>query len=458
MKNQSGHSHLRQIWGLAWPQTITLLLNFLIGFVDVWVAGRIDHRLQASLGIITQGMFLFLIVANSVAGGAVAAISQSLGARRTRRAGRYTGLCLSIAAISGVLLLGICLPLRTYIVSAMQAPAEIVPVAEYVLSVFVYTLPPYYMLIMQGAVFRSRRQVMYPLFATAAVTLVNAVGDLGFGLGWWGLPALGVRGVVWSTFASISIGAAFGFVVLWRDGTVRRVNFAPWKWVRRAAPYLLKVALPSGGIQLVWQFGYLVIFAITARLPEGSVAALAGMAAGARVEALLLLPAYAMNMTASILVGHLLGDRCPDEARRMGLRILGVGLVCIAVIVVCVWPFLRDIAAFLSPRPDVCAETESYLIYNVLALPFTLTTIILAGALAGSGATIYNLVGVGSGTWLVRIPLACVLGLVVMKTSTGIWISMLASQACQAALLLFIFTKLDWQRHALSGKGSATRK
>jgi putative MATE family efflux protein len=458
MKTPSRPSQHRQIWSLAWPQTITLLLNFLIGFVDVWVAGQIDHRLQASLGIITQGMFLFLIVSNSVAGGAVAAISQSLGGRKTRRAERYTGLCLSIAAGSGSAFLVLCLPLTSAIVTAMQAPEEIVPVAEYALRIFLFTLPAYSMLIMQGAVFRARRQVMLPLFATMLVTAVNTVGDIGFGLGLWGLPALGVAGVVWSTFVSIAVGAAFGFVVLWRDGTVRRSNFAPWKWVRRAAPYLLKVALPSGAIQLLWQFGYLVIFAITARLPEGSVAALAGMAAGARVEALLLLPAYAMNMTASILVGHMLGDHRPDEARRTGLRILLVGIACVVVIGVCVWPFLGDIAAFLSPRPDICAETESYLAYNVLALPFTLTTLILAGALAGSGATIYNLVGVGSGTWLVRIPLACLLGLVVMKTSTGIWISMLASQASQAAVLLFIFMKLDWQRHALSGKGNLTKK
>ncbi|GAB6125686.1 MATE family efflux transporter [Humidesulfovibrio idahonensis] len=440
----------RLIWNLSWPQVLMMLFNFLIGFVDVWVAGKIDHRVQASLGIITQSLFLFLVIATAVAGGAVAAISQSLGAGKKLRAERYIGLCLSIAAVSGLVFLAIGLPLRDLLVRALQVPDDIVPLTRYVLQVFLYTLPPYYMMIMQNAVFRARRQVMVPLYTMILVTLVNTLGDLGFGLGLWGLPNLGVTGVVWSTFSSIMLGAVFGLYVLWRDNTLRRKIFAPYCWVRRAFPYLFKVAMPAGFMQIVWHSGYLVLFAITASLPRDSVVALAGMAAGARVESLLFLPAFALNLTASILVGHLLGAGKPDEAKRMGLRILAIGLVSIGILAALLWPFLGNIAGFIAPMPQVQAEAENYLVYNVLAIPFTLTTMILAGALAGAGATIYNLVGMGLGTWLVRLPLAYLLGHVILGTATGVWFSMLASQACQAAILFYIFTRKDWQRFAMS--------
>lgn len=443
-------SQSRIIWELSWPQVLMMLFNFLIGFVDVWVAGQIDHRVQASLGIITQSLFLFLVIATAVAGGAVAAISQSLGAGRRLRAERYTGLCLSIAAVSGVAFVAIGLPLRDLLVLALQVPEDIVPLTRYVLQIFLYTLPPYYMMIMQNAVFRARRQVMVPLYTMIVVTLINTLGDIGFGLGKWGLPNLGVTGVVWSTFSSITMGALFGLYVLRRDGTLRRQIFAPFCWVRRAFPYLFKVAMPAGFMQIVWHSGYLVLFSITASLPENSVVALAGMAAGARVESLLFLPAFALNLTASIMVGHLLGAGKPEEARRTGLRILAIGLVSIGVLAVCIWPFLNNIAGFIAPRAEVQAEAENYLVYNVLAIPFTLTTMILAGALAGAGATVYNLVGMGIGTWIVRLPLAYVLGHMVLRTATGVWISMLASQACQAAILFYIFTRKDWQRYAMS--------
>lgn len=443
-------SPTRLIWNLSWPQVLMMVFHFLIGFVDVWVAGQIDHRVQAALGIITQSLFLFLVIATAVAGGGVAAISQSFGAGRILRAERYTGLCLIIAAVFGLFFPVLGLPLRDVFVSLLQVPKDIAPLTGYILEVFLYTLPPYYMMIMQNAVFRARRQVMVPLYTMILVTLVNTLGDLGLGLGLWGLPKLGVQGVVWSTFSSITLGAVFGLFVLRLDGTLRRQIFAPWRWVRRAFPYLFKVALPAGCMQIVWHSGYMVLFAITASLPENSVVALAGMAAGARVESLLFLPAFALNLTASILVGNLLGADKPQEARSMGLRILTIGLVGIGVFAALLWPFLADIAAFIAPNPGVQAEAENYLIYNVLAIPFTLTTMILAGALAGAGATVYNLVGMGLGTWLVRLPLAYLLGHIVLKNATGVWVSMLASQACQAAILLYIFTRKDWQRFAMS--------
>jgi len=440
----------RLIWSLSWPQVIMMLFNFLIGFVDVWVAGQIDHRVQASLGIITQSLFLFLVIATAVAGGAVASISQSMGAGKRRRAERYIGLCLLIAALSGLLFLALGLPLHDLFVRALQVPQDIAPLTGYILQIFLYTLPPYYMLIMQNAVFRARRQVMVPLYTMILVTLINTAGDLGLGLGLWGLPKLGVTGVVWSTFSAITFGALFGFVLLRRDGTLRRDIFAPWRWIRCAFPYLFKVSMPAGLMQIVWHFGYMMLFAITASLPENSVIALAGMAAGARVESLLFLPGFALNLTASILVGHLIGAGKPAEAKRIGLRILGIGLIGIGLLAAVLWPFLGHIAGFIAPMPAVQMEAENYLVYNVLATPFTLTTMILAGALAGAGATVYNLVGMGIGTWLVRLPLAYVLGHVVMHSATGVWISMLASQACQAAILFYIFTRKDWQRFAMS--------
>jgi MATE family multidrug resistance protein len=171
-----------------------------------------------------------------------------------------------------------------------------------------------------------------------------------------------------------------------------------------------------------------------------------------------LLPAFALNLTASILVGHFLGAGKPDEARRIGLRILAIGLIGISAVTLALWPVLDPVAGFIAPRPEVKAQALDYLTWNMLAIPFTLTTMILAGALSGAGATVYNLLGMGTGTWLVRLPLAWLLGHVILGRSTGVWMSMLASQACQAAILYFIFTRSNWQRFAMSAKRNGTNQ
>ena len=439
----------RTIAHLAWPQLLMMVFHFFIGFVDVWVAGRIDPNVQAALGVITQSLFLFLVVATAVANGSVAAISQSMGAGLYKRIQRYVGLCLLIALAFGLVLLLLVLPLRGLVLDLMRIPAPMREVTHYFLTVFVCLLPPYYLLIVCNAVLRAQKRVMIPLYAMIIVTGLNTVLDLGLGLGWFGLPNLGARGVAWATFFSVCAGSAYSILMLRRLSLLGRKSFAPWRWVRRALPYLLKVAVPSGVWHGVWHLGYMVLYAITASLPEGSVAALAGMAAGIRIESILFLPAFALNMTAGILVGHMLGARRPNEAKRFGFRVLCMGVILVGLIGLCVYAFLGAIAAFLAPDPQVQAECVSYLFWNILAIPFTLVSMVLAGAFNGAGATLYNLAVMGVSTWAVRLPLAWWLGHQVFAAATGVWISMLCSQGVQALAMLYFYSFRDWQRFSM---------
>jgi len=441
----------RDIWALAWPQILMMFLNFLIGIVDVYVGGRIDRETQAAIGVLTQAMFFFQVLASAVANGAVAAVSQSEGARRFARADRYVWLCLllGVAASAGILVVG--LAGRDLFLGLLRAPEPMLPTARYFLTVFLWLLPIQAFFVIANALFRARRRVMAPLYAWGLAAALNAVGDFGFGLGLFGLPDCGYAGVAWSTFASVTAGMLFNFFALVRAGWLRPDRFPPWRWVRRGAVYLIRVAWPSGLMQVVWHTGYLVLFAITGSLPAGSVDALAGMSAGMRVESLLFLPPMAFNFTASILVGNLLGAGRPAAAKRLGYRILAAGVAAITLLGLALWPFLPEAAALLSPQPEVQAQAVSYLRYNVLAIPFTVSGLILIGAMTGAGATLYTMFVTGSSIWLVRLPLALWLGHRLLGRAEGVWISMFVSQAVQAMVCLGVYQFANWARFGMGG-------
>lgn len=439
----------RTIWNLAWPQIIMMVFHFLIGLVDVWVAGHINREVQASLGIISQSLFFLLVVAMAVANGAVAAISQSVGAGLHKRVKRYVGLCLILTAVFSGIFLVIGMSMKGFLVTVLQVPQEMRPVTKYFLEVYLLLLPSYYTLIITNAIFRARQQIMYPLYSIMLVTLLNTVLDLGLGLGWFGMPNIGFKGLAWATFASITAGAVLNLFMLSRQGLLKPDSFAPVRWMKRAIPYLFKVAWPSGLLQIVWHSGYLALYAITASLPWGAVDALAGMAVGLRIEALLFLPAFAFNMTASILIGHYLGAQEPQEAKKFGYRILLIGMVSISLFSLVVWQFIGQWVDLLTRDPAVAAQAVTYLKWNMLAIPFTLTSMILAGALNGSGATMWNMFIMGGATWLLRLPLAYGLGHLFMQEAEGIWIAMLCSQIVQSSTLLYVYTFKNWQRFAM---------
>jgi len=446
----------RTIWRLAWPQALMMFFHFWIGFVDVYVAGLLNREVQAALGLITSCLFFLLIIAVSVANGSVAAISQSLGAGLRARARRYVGLCLEIGVVFGLVFLVGGVAAKDLLLAALRVPESIRGITTEFLDVYAMLLPFYYMLLITNAVFRARKEVMIPTVTMLLIVLVNAAADFGLGLGLWGLPRLEHRGLAWATFWSVAAGSIANMVVLWRKGLLRRSSFPPLRWIRKALPYLFKVAWPSGLQQVLWQTGYLVLFAVTASLPTGSVDALAGMTAGLRIESILFMPGFAFNMTAAVLVGNWLGAGQPATAKRFGYMVWGVGVVSIGLVTLVVWQYVTPIANLLSGEPGVRAQIESYLFYNLLAIPFTLTSMIMGGALSGAGATLYNTGVFGITVWCVRLPLAWFLGHQILGEARGVWMAMLCSQAVQAGLLLWVFQFKDWSRFALMSRRGKT--
>lgn len=441
----------KTIWRLAWPQVLMMFFNFLIGFTDVYVAGKLDVRVQASLGLIDSCLFFLLIVAVAAANGAVAAVSQSLGAGRQARALRFIGLTLAAGLVCGALLAGLGFAGQDLFFALLQVPPEISDVTRYFFSVYLLLLPVYYLFLVSNAVFRARRQVMVPLYAMGLAAALNTVLDFGLGLGLWGMPELGFRGLAWATFGSVCAGAALNLRVLRGQGLLVRAALPAWRWAKPALAYLFRVAWPAGLMQVLWQTGFLALFAITAALPADNITALAGMTAGLRVESILFLPGFAFNMTASVLVGHYLGAGRPAEAKAFGYRIWGVGVASIGLLTLAVWQFAPGIAALLSPEPAVQAQVRSYLFYNFLAIPFTLTSLVLGGAFVGAGATIYNLAIFGSTVWCLRLPLAWWLGHKLLGRAEGVWMAQLASQVVQSMVLLYFYQFGNWQRFALGG-------
>ncbi len=438
-----------RIWKLAWPQILMMFVYFVIGVCDVYVAGRINRETQAAVGMMSQAMFFFQVIAFAVANGTVAAVSQSLGAGLKKRAVRYIGLSLQAGLAMSVLIFALGFAGRDLFLGLLQVPAPMLPVAGYILDVFLLLLPIHYLFIITNAVFRAKQRVMIPLASWGLAAVLNGVGDFGLGLGWFGLPELGYKGLAWSTFGAVSGGLCINLVLLGLEGTLAREAFPPWRWIRKGLPYLFRVAWPSGLMQILWNTGYMLLYAITASLPFDNVVALAGMAAGIRVESLIFLPPVAFNFTAGILVGHFLGAGAPDEAKRVGYRILGVGVAAVTIMSVCIWPFLDEAAGLLTPDPAVRAEAVSYLRYNLLAIPFTVTGMILIGALVGAGATVYNMAVTTFSIWGVRLPLAWYLGHVAFQRAEGVWAAMLVSQMVQALAILYVYQFKDWPRFGL---------
>lgn len=448
----SGRTRFRSILSLTWPQMALLCCQFIIGITDVWAAGQIDSTVQASIGLITQCQMLLMALAMAAMSGTVATVSQSLGAKRYDRARRYIGLTLGAGIGLSLILALTGYALRDEFLRMVLTPPEIHDMASMFLIVTLWSLPGHYGMTLGGAVFRAAKKVMMPLYVGMATCLINVVGDLGFGLGWWGFPNYGPTGIAWSTFAAVTFGSLVYLGMLLQEKLITRQSLPRWCWIKKGAPYLFKVAGPALGTSALWQSGYLVLFIITASLPFESVNALAGLTSGLRVEALIFMPAVAMNMTVSILVGHSLGAGQVAEARRVALVVVSAGCALMTLVAMGLWPLREILAMAIAPDAAVSQVTKNYLSYNFLSAPFTVASVVLAGAFNGAGATIYPLLAFSTAVWLVRLPVAWLFGHVLWQSADGVFLGMLISQIVQSSMLFWVFFYCDWTRFSMRAK------
>ncbi len=440
---------LSAMWQLTWPQIMVMCFFFCLGLCDVWTAGKLGNDIQAAFGVVTQGNMFLQILAMALGGGATASISQAIGAGLLKRAVRYVNLVIMASVSFGVLLALLAYAGRHVFFSFVQTPESILPVALEYWTITLLTLPLGYLFSTTTTLFRATRQVLPPVFVAFFMAVANLVGNLGFGLGYFGLPAYGYVGIAWTTYVCTGLGALANILLLVHSGYFDLSAFPPVKWIRAATPYLLKVALPAAASQLVWQSGYVVLFAVTASLPHDSVHALAGLTSGMRLEALLFLPGMGFSTTASVMVGNSLGAKKPEQAQRVALTIMGAGAACMSLVALSLWSFIPNMADFLTDNELTQSIAEQYLYINFFSTPFTLMSMILGGVMVGAGATRYNLMVYGSSFWLVRLPVAWILGHFVWQSASGIFVGMLASQVVQSLVMLGVLFYAPWKDHAM---------
>jgi MATE family multidrug resistance protein len=201
--------------------------------------------------------------------------------------------------------------------------------------------------------------------------------------------------------------------------------------------------------------GSLVLYAILGRLSTGAVAATAALTNGLRIEAILYLPVYALNMITAVLVAQALGAAHPDEAERIGWRVAKTAAVLLAAMALPVFVFSMEVAGTITPDPLVREMTHVYLRFNMISQPFMALGVCLAGALEGAGDTRGTMKVVLATLWGFRLPVAAVLALVTPLAANGVWIAMVVSMILQCVAISRRYQRGRWKEIALFTSGGS---
>jgi multidrug resistance protein, MATE family len=423
---------------------IIMLLNFLVGIVDVYIAGLISPQVQAAVGFVSQIFFLTIIIANAISIGGLALVARAEGAGDSARAAAVARQALLFGGIVALVITVIGIIFYRQVVVLAGFPGEIAEIAGNFLQVYALTLGFNYLLIISNAMFRASGEVRKPLITMTFVSLFNIAANFILVLGLFSFPKLGYIGIAVASALAVASGV-FINLLFFRSGKWSAIYKRPWYLSFDIIKSMLAISWPSATLQIAWNAGSIILYNILSRLGDASITSLAAITNGFRIEAVIFLPAFALNMAASVLIGQNLGAGNPDRAEELGWKIAKTAVVLMSGMAIIVFISAGYIASFFTSDPEVLAETVRYLRFNMLSEPFMALSVVLAGGLQGAGDTRGSMYIVVTAMWLIRLPLAYALAVSFGYGATGVWIAMVASMLIQGLMMACRFHGGKWK-------------
>jgi MATE family multidrug resistance protein len=421
-----------------------MVFNFFVGLADLYVAGFIGPGVQAAVGFVTQLFFLVIVLANAIGIGTAAMVSRAVGSSNFGRAVEIARQSIIFGIVVAVIITVTTILYCREIVALAGMPGEIRTVAEEFLRIFAFALGPNYLLIISNTVFRAAGDVKKPLLTMFFVSLVNIIGDFVLVFGIPPFPEMGYLGIAFSTASSVAAGMLIT-VALLTTKRWRGVFTEPWQVSVPTIARIVDIGWPSVFLQVAWQAGTIVLYNILSRLGEGTVTALAALTNGLRIEAIIFLPAFALNMAASVLSGQNLGAGDPQRAEALGWKTAGAGMILLSSLALPIFIWAELFASILARTPEVLAETANYLRITMVSEPFLALGTILSGAVTGAGDTKATMWIIVACMWGVRLPLAYLLAITLGYGPTGVWVAMVASMVCYSLLMSLRFRSGRWK-------------
>jgi putative MATE family efflux protein len=300
-----------------------------------------------------------------------------------------------------------------------------------------YLFGGYVFLHLASSVFQGAGDTRTPLRAMVGVNVLHVLVAVPLVFGLASFPRMGVVGAALASGLSEGAGAAW---LLWQ---ARRRGFfgrGSDGWDLKELWRILRVGLPAVGERLITNGMQLVFASIVIGF---GVAAYAAHQVGLNIESLSWLPGLGFAKAATTLVGQRLGAKDPHGARLSVHQAIvlatGIMTVCGASFVL----FPRTWVLLFTSDPSVLAYSVPLLTaMGVLQLPLAVAQV-MSGGLRGAGKTQVVLLAAIVGGWLIRLPIAYIVGVWADLGMTVVWATMVLDWIVRCSIVSWRFRRLS---------------
>ncbi len=422
---------------LAVPASVGFIFNTLFNVVDTYYGGKISTAALAALGLTFPVFFIILAMGMGMGTGTTALISQALGGGRNDEANIIGYQAVTFSAINAVLLTIMGIAIAPFLFGVLGA-------TDNYLSISVQ----YMNTILSGTLFFLTNSILNALLTARGDTktyrnyliagfVLNLILDPWFIYGGLGFPALGIRGIGYSTVLIQILGTIYMITVTQKLKIFQHARIHDFIPKRKYFAALFGQGFPASLNMLTVAIGIFVITWFASRFGKEAVAAY-GIAT--RIEQIALLPTIGLNIAALTLAAQNMGANRPEriyESWKLNIR---YGLMIITFGSLSVILFARQLMQAFTADIQVIEIGMEYLRIAALFFFAYIFLNMSVSTLQGMKKPIY---AIFVGTYrqiLMPLPLFLLLAIYLGWGTKGIWWGIFMVN-WSAAIFTFFYTR-----------------
>jgi putative MATE family efflux protein len=353
---------------LALPNTIAMFGTTLVAVAETSYIGRLGTEPLAGIALVFPFVMLTqMMSAGAMGGGVSSAISRAIGAGDRDRAATLALHAAMIGACAGIFFTVMMLAFGRAFYMLLGGRSGVLEQAMHYSQVLFSGAISIWLVNTLASVIRGTGDMRIPSATLIGTALVQIVVGGALGLGLFGLPKFGMRGVAAGQLTAFTLGAMFLTWYLVSGRSRLMLNFKGFTFQRDMFFDILKVGAVSclSPLQTV-----LTVLIFTKILAGFGTETLAGYGMGSRLEFLLTPIAFAFGVASVPMVGMAMGAGLVTRARQVAWTAGTAASIIVGAIglIVAMRPSLW-ISLFTSD-PGVTAAASTYFAWAGPAFAF----------------------------------------------------------------------------------------
>lgn len=432
----------RAIFLLAVPMILELVMESTFAVVDIYFVGKLGASAVATVGLTETYLFLLYSVAMGMAVAVTAIVARRTGENNREEAGKTAvqaiilGVLISLPfAIAGIFFSKELLALmggdewtieHGYRYTQWMLGSNAVIVLLFVIN----------------GIYRGAGDAAIAMRVLWIANGLNIVLDPILIFGFGPIPGYGIEGAAIATAIGRGTGVLIQLWILFRLGKHIRITREQIRWAGDVIKKILKTSAGGIGQMIVAMTSWIFLMRILADVGSEAVA---GATIALRILLFTLMPAWGLSNAAATLVGQNLGAGRPGRAEASVWKIGYYNMIFMIGVSVIYFVFNEALMGIFTDDETVIeigAEWLRILSYCYFVYGWWMVSV---QAFNGAGDTItptkINLVFF----WLIQIPLAYYLAIILGWQHSGVFWGVFFSETSVGLFTLWLFTRGTWK-------------